>query len=64
MNLVRNRRTFLGLAIVAASSALSTACGVKGPLYLPEESDTEEDKTEDEEKTSQRSPAAEHALHG
>jgi predicted small lipoprotein YifL len=38
-----------------AVSGIGTACGVKGPLYLPEE--TEEEKKKDEEKTSRREPA-------
>jgi predicted small lipoprotein YifL len=48
---------FVGLAIAATVTGLATACGVKGPLYLPEEPETEKDKEKDEEKTSRRSPA-------
>jgi len=38
-----------------AVSGIGSACGVKGPLYLPDE--TEEEKKKDEEKTSRRDPA-------
>jgi predicted small lipoprotein YifL len=38
-----------------AMSGIGSACGVKGPLYLPEE--TEEEKKKDEEKTSRRDSA-------
>ena len=58
------RRSFIGLAVATTLGGLVTACGVKGPLYLPEEQETEKDKGEDEEKTSRRSPAAERAMHG
>jgi predicted small lipoprotein YifL len=36
---------------------LGAACGVKGPLYLPEETEKEKEKEKDEEKTSQRRSA-------
>jgi predicted small lipoprotein YifL len=64
LNLVRNRRTFVGLAILATVSGLATACGVKGPLYLPEEQETEEEKGKDEKKTSRHPPAPGHATNG
>lgn len=41
-----------------AMSGIGSACGVKGPLYLPEEAEeTEEEKKKDEEKTSRRDSA-------
>ena len=54
--IARNRRSFLSLTLVLAVSGLAAACGVKGPLYLPEETeeDKKKDKGKDEEKTSQR----------
>jgi predicted small lipoprotein YifL len=55
---------FVGIAIVATVSGLATACGVKGPLYLPEEQETEEEKGKDEEKTSRWPPAPERVTHG
>jgi predicted small lipoprotein YifL len=41
--------------LAVAVGGIGTACGVKGPLYLPEE--TEEEKKKDEEKTSRRDSA-------
>jgi predicted small lipoprotein YifL len=55
VSIPHNRRSFLSAALAVAVSGIGTACGVKGPLYLPEE--TEEEKKKDEEKTSQREPA-------
>ncbi|MEE9265812.1 MAG: hypothetical protein V3V86_03695 [Gammaproteobacteria bacterium] len=54
-----NRRSFFSLALVVAVSGFGVACGVKGPLYLPEdtESEKEKEKEKDEEKTSLRKPA-------
>jgi predicted small lipoprotein YifL len=56
-----NRRSFFSLALVLAVSGLGVACGVKGPLYLPEEtepeSEKEKQKQKDGEKISQRKPA-------
>lgn len=46
-----------------ALAGLATACGVKGPLYLPEESETGEEKDEEEKKTSRRAPAPARATH-
>lgn len=63
-NLVRNRRNLLGLALAVAASGLASACGVKGPLYLPEEQETEKEKGKDEEKTSRRTTASQRATHG
>ena len=56
MSIPHNRRSFLSAALAVAVSGIGTACGVKGPLYLPEETE-EEDKKKDEEKTSRREPA-------
>jgi len=52
-----NRRSFFSLALVVAVSGFGVACGVKGPLYLPEETESEKKKQKEEEKTSQRKPA-------
>jgi predicted small lipoprotein YifL len=54
-----NRRSFFSLALVVAVSGFGVACGVKGPLYLPEdtESEKEKEKEKDEEKTSLHKPA-------
>jgi predicted small lipoprotein YifL len=56
-----NRRSFFSLALVVAVSGFGVACGVKGPLYLPEDTESEKEKEKekqkDEEKTSQRKPA-------
>jgi len=60
---VLERRRLLVLAIAMALAGLATACGVKGPLYLPEESETGEEKDEDEKKTSRRTPAPARATH-
>ena len=59
MKIACNRRSFFSLALVVAVSGFGVACGVKGPLYLPEdtESEKEKEKEKDEEKTSQRKPA-------
>ena len=57
MRVAPNRRTILSLALVVTASGFGAACGVKGPLYLPEEAETEKaedkEKHKDEEKTSQ-----------
>ena len=53
MSTPRHRRSFLSAVLAVAVSGIGTACGVKGPLYLPEESE-EEEKKKDEEKTSLR----------
>jgi predicted small lipoprotein YifL len=60
LNVARSRRWFLTLTLVMTVSGLGAACGVKGPLYLPEEpaTETEKEKKKDEEKTSQRKPVA------
>ena len=50
--------------MAVAASGLASACGVKGPLYLPEEQESEKEKGKDEEKTSLRTPASERATHG
>ena len=69
MSVLRKRRTFLSFAIVVVASGLGASCGVKGPLYLPEEPKTEEkkdkekDKEKDKDNSSQVSPAPEHAVH-
>lgn len=61
----RSRRWFLTLTLVMTVSGLGVACGVKGPLYLPEEpaTETEKEKKKDGEKTSQRKPALSYASH-
>jgi predicted small lipoprotein YifL len=53
-----NRRSFFSLALVLAVSGFGVACGVKGPLYLPEETESEKEKQKqkDGEKTSRREP--------
>ena len=53
---MQERRAFLVFAIAVALAGLVSACGVKGPLYLPEEPETEKEKDEDEEKTSRQTP--------
>ncbi len=61
MKVACDRRSFFSLALVLAVSGLGVACGVKGPLYLPEEtepeSEKEKQKQKDGEKISQRKPA-------
>lgn len=53
-----HRRSFLSAVLVMALGGIGSACGVKGPLYLPEEAEeTEEEKKKDEEKTSRRDSA-------
>ena len=68
MRVARNRRSFLSLALVVTASGLGAACGVKGPLYLPEETekekDKDKDKDKDKEKTSRRKSALVVATHG
>jgi len=66
LRVARNRRSFLSLALAVTASGLGAACGVKGPLYLPEETEKEkdEDKNKDKEKTSQRKSALVTATHG
>jgi predicted small lipoprotein YifL len=59
---VPNRRLFAAFALTTVLGGLVSACGVKGPLYLPEEQ--EKEKEDDEEKTSRGSPAPERAMHG
>ncbi len=50
------RRRLLQAALAAGLCGLGAACGVKGPLYLPEETE-EEEKKKEAEKTSRRTPA-------
>ena len=59
MKIPCNRRLFFPLALVLAVSGFGAACGVKGPLYLPEEteSEKEKEKQKDGDKTSQGEPA-------
>ena len=57
MKVACNRRSFFSLVLAVAASGFGVACGVKGPLYLPEETESEKKKQKDEEKTSQRKPA-------
>jgi predicted small lipoprotein YifL len=59
-----NRRSLFNLALAMTLSALGAACGVKGPLYFPEEPEKEKEKKKDEEKTSQRKSVPPHASHG
>ena len=58
MNDCRGRRCFLSLVTVTALSALGAACGVKGPLYFPDDSETrkkkDQQKDKDKDKTSRR----------
>ena len=61
---VSTRRIILGIALAAAAGGLASACGVKGPLYLPEETETDEEKDADKEKTSRSTPALLPARHG
>jgi predicted small lipoprotein YifL len=63
--IARNRRSFLSLALVLTVSGLGTACGVKGPLYLPQETEKEKEKQKDkdEEKTSRGDYAPANATH-
>ncbi len=60
MKVACNRRSFFSLALVLAVSGFGVACGVKGPLYLPEETESESEKEKqkqkDGEKTSRREP--------
>ncbi|NCF82616.1 MAG: hypothetical protein GWP74_13510 [Proteobacteria bacterium] len=58
-----NRRWFLRLVCVTTVGGLGAACGVKGPLYLPEETEKEKEKEKDEEKTSQRRSAPANATY-
>ncbi len=61
MKIPCNRRLFFPLALVLAVSGFGAACGVKGPLYLPEETESESEKEKqkqkDGDKTSQGEPA-------
>ncbi len=57
MKIACNRRSFFSLALVVAVSGFGVACGVKGPLYLPEDTESEKEKEKDEEKTSLHKPA-------
>ena len=60
MKISCNRRLFFPLALVLAVSGFGAACGVKGPLYLPEETESEKEKQKqkDGDKTSQGEPAS------
>jgi len=60
-----NRRSFFSLALVLAVSGFGVACGVKGPLYLPEETESEKEKQKqkDGEKTSRHQPAPARSRH-
>ena len=57
MKIACNRRSFFSLALVVAVSGFGVACGVKGPLYLPEDTESEKEKEKDEEKTLLHKPA-------
>ena len=59
MKVACNRRSFFSLALVLAVSGFGVACGVKGPLYLPKETESEKEKQKqkDGEKTSWHEPA-------
>ena len=48
MKHVPNRRRFAATALAAALGGLVSACGVKGPLYLPEEQETEKEEEDDD----------------
>lgn len=54
MSIGYRRRLLTGLAVLAMGAALASACGQKGPLYLPEE-DEQEDEKDKKEKSSRRS---------
>lgn len=64
MRFARSRRWFLTLTLVTTMSGLGAACGVKGPLYLPEEpaTETDKEKKKDEQESSQREPAPSYAM--
>jgi len=51
----------MSLVVVMTLSGVGAACGVKGPLYLPDETETDKkkDKDKDKEKTSQRNSPGE-----
>ena len=51
------RRRLLGVVAVAAVGGVCAACGVKGPLYLPEPSEDEQKKDKDDDNVSQRPSA-------
>jgi len=61
---VNARRRFLSLIAAAISGWLAGACGVKGPLYLPEDSEEKQKKDKDDEAVSERSPATDTVGHG
>ena len=60
MRVACHRRLFLSFVLAAT---LGTACGVKGPLYLPPEPEPEKEKKKEEEKTSRREAAPANADH-
>jgi predicted small lipoprotein YifL len=64
LRVVCNRRSFLGLVSVITLGGLGSACGVKGPLYLPRDEESEKQKKKDDDKTSQRLAEPLHANHG
>lgn len=41
---MQSRRRFVGAAVLLAGLMLLAGCGQKGPLYLPEEEATSEDR--------------------
>ena len=54
MRVPRHRRTILLAALAVMASGFAAGCGVKGPLYLPEEEEEGEKKDKDKEKSSRR----------
>lgn len=64
MRIACNRRSFLSLVLVITLGGLGSACGVKGPLYMPQDEESEKQKKKDDEKTSQQLAVPVHAIHG
>lgn len=50
--------------LVITLGGLGSACGVKGPLYMPQDEESEKQKKKDDEKTSQQLAVPVHAIHG
>ena len=58
------RRRFLSLATAVAAGGLAGACGVKGPLYLPEDTEDEKEKDEKKDNVSDRLTTPDDRDHG